>query len=325
MAHGKVMRIQAASEPGEVATTENAGSHAATCALPYVSFNQLRSFHAVAVGGSVTAAAALLHVSQPTVTIQLRQLESHYGVELVRRTPKGLRLSPLGESLFAITERLFALHAEAIELLNSSATTLRGELRIGGVAPHFVMRLLAAFTSEFPSVSVSLWLDNSTAVIRELVEQRIDVGVVGQAALDSRLLALPYSKQNVVLFCHDGHPWAARDGVRLADLAEEPLVMREHGSMSRAVLEEALREQGIAPQVKLEVGREGVREAVVAGLGVGITTEVEYVPDPRTRMLPIVDADVFTEAFAVCLRSRRTVSTVRAFMRTAEALFERSA
>jgi aminoethylphosphonate catabolism LysR family transcriptional regulator len=290
--------------------------------LPYVSFNQLRSFHAVAVAGSVTGAAALLHVSQPTVTIQLRQLEAHYGIELVRRTPRGMVLSPLGEQLFALTDQVFDLHGQIVDLLGSSATAVRGTLRVGGVAPYFVMRVLAAFTKAYPGVAISLQLAGSAQIITHLVEQRIDVGIVGQTALDTRLLALPASKQRVALFCRDDHPWAGREGIELAELAGEPMVMREQGSTSRLVVERVLDERGIVPHVTLEVDREGVRDAVLAGFGVGITTEVEYVDEARTRMVPILDADVFTEAFAVCLRGRRYVPEVRAFMATAEKLFD---
>jgi aminoethylphosphonate catabolism LysR family transcriptional regulator len=289
-----------------------------------VSFNQLRSFHAVALAGGVTAAAALLHVSQPTVTVQLRQLEAHYGVELVRRTPCGVRLTELGEALYTLTRRLFALESEAVELLNSAGSTLRGRLRVGGVAPYFVMRLLSAFSRAHPGVDLSLVLDNSATVVRRLVQQEIDVGVVGQTTLDSRLHALPYSRQDVVLFCRDDHPWAGREGVALAELDGAAVVLREKGSTCRLTLEQALQERGVTPRVALEVCREGVREAVVAGFGVGITTDVEYVPDRRTRMLRILDADIFTEAFAVCLRERRTVSVTRAFMTTAEEFFDRA-
>ncbi|WP_420000110.1 LysR substrate-binding domain-containing protein [Streptomyces boninensis] len=290
--------------------------------LSYVGFNQLRSFHAVAVAGSVTGAAALLHVSQPTVTIQLRQLEASYGIELVRRTSRGVVLSPLGEELFAFTEQLFDLHGRILDLLGSSATTVHGTLRVGGVAPTYVMRVLAAFAKTYPAVKVSLQLANSAAVVEQLVEQQIDVGIVGQATLDTQLMALPSSRQQVVLLCRDDHPWAGRSGIGLGELADEPLVMREHGSTSRLVLERALNHLGIVPRVALEVNREGVREAVLAGFGIGISTEVEYVDEPRTRMLPIVDADVHTEAFAVCLRSRRHAPEIRAFMTIAEKLFD---
>ncbi|SFN36166.1 aminoethylphosphonate catabolism associated LysR family transcriptional regulator [Pseudonocardia ammonioxydans] len=290
--------------------------------LPYVSFNQLRSFHAVAVAGSVTAAAALLHVSQPTVTTQLRQLEAHYGIELVRRTPRGMVLSPLGEQLFGLTEQVFDLQSRIVDLLGSSATAVRGELRVGGVAPHYVMPALAAFTRAHPAVRVSLQLANSAAVVEGLVEQSLDVGVVGQTVLDSRLAAVPSSTQQVVIVCRDDHRWAGREGIELAELDGEPLVMREPGSTSRLVLEQALTRRGVVPYVSLEVNREGVREAVVAGFGVGISTEVEYVAEPRTRRLPIMDADISTEAFAVCLRGRRHGPAVRAFMATAERLFD---
>ncbi|MHA6618791.1 LysR family transcriptional regulator substrate-binding protein [Pseudonocardia sp. DLS-67] len=135
----------------------------------------------------------------------------------------------------------------------------------------------------------------------------MDVGIVGQTTLDTRLAALPSSKQRVVLCCRDDHRWAGRDGIEPDELADESLVKREPGSTSRLVLERALEERGIVPQVTLEVDRGGVREAVVAGFGVGISTEVEDVDEPRTRMLRLLDADVFTEAFAVCLRTRRKV------------------
>ncbi|WP_280138143.1 LysR substrate-binding domain-containing protein [Streptomyces sp. TP-A0874] len=292
--------------------------------LPYVSFNQLRSFHAVGMAGSVTGAAALLHVSQPTVTIQLRQLEAHYGIELVRRTPRGMVLSPLGEELFELTRQVFGLHGQIVELLGSSATNVQGELRVGGVAPYYVMRVLAAFTKAYPAVTVSLQLANSATVIEQLVEQRIDVGIVGQATLDTQLMALPSSKQRIVLFCRDDHPWNGREGIELGELADEPLVLRERGSTSRLVLERALAERGITPRVALEVDREGIREAVLAGFGVGISTEAEYVDEPRTWKLPVLGADIFTEAFAVCLRSRRHAPGVRAFMATAEKLFDAS-
>jgi DNA-binding transcriptional LysR family regulator len=172
-------------------------------------------------------------------------------------------------------------------------------------------------------VTISLLLDNSATVVRKLTEQEIDVGVVGQTTMDSRLHALPYSRQDVVLFCRDDHPWAEREGVGLAELADTEVVLRERGSTCRLTLEQALQERGIVPRVTLEVCREGVREAVLAGFGVGITTEIEYVPDPRTRMLRILDSEIFTEAFAVCLRERRTVSVTRAFMSTAEEFFDR--
>jgi aminoethylphosphonate catabolism LysR family transcriptional regulator len=286
--------------------------------LQYVGFNQLRSFHAVARAGSVTKAARMLHVSQPTVTIQLRQLESAYGVELVHRTPRGLQLTSVGRALFSLSERIFALEQEAVNLLTKACGALTGELRVAGVGPYFVMRMLSAFSRRHPAIQLSLSLSNSAEVINGLREYRADVGVVGQPVghppPGARLAAVHYSRQKVVLFVHQDHRWAKRKGIRLAELADEPLILRESGSVSRRALEEALAGAGVKATASLEVSREGVWEAVAAGLGAGITTEVEFARDTRLHMLPILDADVATDAYVITLRERQEAPLIRAFM-----------
>jgi LysR family transcriptional regulator, low CO2-responsive transcriptional regulator len=272
----------------------------------------------VAQAGSVTKAARMLHVSQPTVTIQLRQLESAYGVELVHRAPKGLQLTDVGKALFALSERIFALEQEAVSLLTNASGALTGELRVGGVGPYFVMRMLEAFSRRYPAIQLSLTLGNSAEVIKGLREYSTDVGVVGQPASepppDKGLVAVRFSRQQVVLFVHRDHRWAKRDGVPLAALAEEPLILRERGSASRRALEDALAAAGVQANAALEVSREAVWEAVAARLGAGITTEVEFRRDERLHMLRILDANVETEAYVISLRERQEAPLIRAFM-----------
>ena len=131
---------------------------------------------------------------------------------------------------------------------------------------------------------------------------------------DTRLVAVPFSRQRVVFCLHPDHHWAHRDGIRLTELSGEPLIMREPGSISRLALEEALATANVDANVVLEVNREGVWEAAAAGLGVGVTTEVEFRPDDRLKMLHVVDADVETEAIVVSLRDRQEAPLVRTFM-----------
>jgi LysR family transcriptional regulator, low CO2-responsive transcriptional regulator len=306
---------------GVIAASPNGADRKAPETLRYVGFNQLRSFHAVAHAGSVTKAAQMLHLSQPTVTIQLRQLESAYRVELVHRTPKGLQLTDIGRALFALSERIFALEQEAVSLLTKASGVLTGELRVGGVGPYFVMRLFAAFSEAYPAIQLSLALNNSEEVIKGLREYRTDVGLVGQPAghpaPEGRLCAVPYSRQNVVLFVHRDHRWAKRDGIELEELADEPLILRESGSVSRRALEEALAAAEVQVNPALEVSREGVWEAVAAGLGAGITTDVEFPRDKRLHMLHILDADVATDAWVISLRERQEAPLVKAFMNLA--------
>jgi aminoethylphosphonate catabolism LysR family transcriptional regulator len=285
--------------------------------LPYVSFNQLRSFHAVALTGSVTAAARLLHVGQPTVTTQLRQLESSYKVELALRLPTGVKLTDMGQRLFTLTENMFHIQSEAVDLLRQVEGKLHGTLRVGSVAPYFIMKTLASFSEEHPNVAIDLTLNDSATIAQRVADCEVDVAIVGHLGLDSRYLSMPFSRQDLVAFVPKSHPWADRGAIALRELGTSRLIMRKGGSTSRRVLESAFVEAGIEPQVALEVDREGALEAVRAGLGVAVATTAEIIPDENFRVLGITDIDLHTDAFVICLEARRNSPTVGAFLRTA--------
>ena len=282
--------------------------------LPYVGFNQLRSFHAVALTGSVTAAARLLHVGQPTVTAQLRQLEARYKVELAHRHPTGMRLTDVGKELFTLTESIFQAQAQAVDLLTGEKGALHGTLRVGSVAPHFVMPALSAFTSAHPQVKIDVTFDDSATIAAMVADYDADVGVIGHLGLDSRYLSVPFSRQRMGVMVPPDHEWADRDEVGLEELACARLVMRKGGSTSRRVLEEAFRASGLQPNIVLEVDREGALEAVRAGLGVTVVTTAEVRGQEKLRMAPLAGAELYTDAHVICLDLRRGAPLVRAFL-----------
>jgi len=285
--------------------------------LPYVSFNQLRSFHAVALTGSVTAAARLLHVGQPTVTTQLRQLESAYRVELAHRLPTGIRLTDLGRRLFALTETLFQVQSDSLDLLRGVEGQLQGTLRVGSVAPYFIMHTLAAFRAAHPEVALDLTLADSSSIADRIAAVDVDVAAIGHLGLDSRYFSMPFSRQRLVVLVPREHAWAGRGAVTLRELGTEPLIMRKGGSTSRRVLQQALDETGVEPQMALEVDREGAMSAVRAGLGVTVATTAELDCDENVVQLEISDADLYTDAFVICLESRKSSPLVGAFLEVA--------
>jgi DNA-binding transcriptional LysR family regulator len=207
--------------------------------IKYLNFNQLRSFFAVGEHLSFTRAAQALNVGQPTITTQVKALEEHYRVELFHRLPAGVALSDTGDALLAIARRIFELEEQAVMLLEARGGATVGSLRIGSVGPYFVMRLLAAMREAHPSLALTLTTSNSAEVIRDVVEGRLDVGVVGDAADDSRLSAVPLRRQQVVVFVGHRHPWSRREKISIRELHGEPLVMREPGSKTREVFERA--------------------------------------------------------------------------------------
>ena len=280
---------------------------------------QLRSFHAVATTGSFTAAARSLHVSQPTVTTQVGQLEVLYGVELFHRAGRKVRLTEMGERLMGLSRQIFGLEAEAIQLLRESGELRTGHVRVAAVGPSHVTRMLVAFNQRYPRIKVSVSTGNSQEVLDRLADYSADVGVLAQVARDERFVSVPYSEHAVTILCSAQHPFAKRRSISVSELQGEKLILRESGSTTRKAIETALESACVKPEVVMEIAsREIIREAVLQNVGVAAVSEVEYVPGPGLRAVRLNDARVRTYAHVVCLAERQDSAMVRAFVRCAQ-------
>lgn len=274
----------------------------------------LRAFHAVATAGSYTRASKMLNLTQPTLSGQVKALEGSYGIQLFQRRGRGVELTETGHQLLGITRRLSDIEGEAEQFLTGTRSLSGGQLRVGADAPSHVIALLGAFHRRHPQVQLKFSFGNSRSVLADLLERRSEIGVLANLAPDPRIYATPIRTDRLVIIVYQGHPWSQRRGIRLLDLSEQPLVLREPGSATRAILESALAERRISPRTVFEIGsREAVREAVAARLGIGVVFESELGPDLRLQALEVVDADLEAREFAACLHDRRPVNAVRAF------------
>ncbi|MCW5750781.1 MAG: LysR family transcriptional regulator [Alphaproteobacteria bacterium] len=286
-----------------------------------MNFTQLRAFDMVAREGSFTRAAQQLGVTQPALTIQVKALEETYGVKLLDRAGRGVSLTEAGTSLFDVTRRLFALEEEAQELLAASRELRRGHLRVAADGPHIVMGMFAQFRRRFPEVRLMVTLGNTAYVRQQLLERRVDVGILPVTEEDETFVRVPLWRHTPVLIVPLRHPWARRKSVRIADLDGQPMLMREEGSNTQRALEAALRRAGARPRVVLELGsREAVLGAVAAGLGFGVVWKVEATGDGRFRALDIRDPAMRSFDHVACLRSERNRRVVRAMMDMAKTI-----
>jgi aminoethylphosphonate catabolism LysR family transcriptional regulator len=285
---------------------------------------QLRSFHAVARAGGFTGGARLLHISQPTVTTQVRFLEETYGAELFYRRGHKVTLTPLGEQLFVIAQKIFALETETVHLLEDSGELRSGHLRVGAVGPFHVTEMLARFNQRFPGLQVSVRVGNSETVLAGLVDYQTDVAVLAQVNDDPRFHSVPYSRHPVIIFVHRAHRFAARKSIRIQDLEGEPMILREVGSTTRKALDDALRKANVTPRVVMEIGsREAIREAVIMGVGIAAVSEIEYIAHPDLRTVKVSNAKMHTHAHVVCLEERRAARLVIAFLDIVDELQKR--
>ncbi|HXP73388.1 MAG TPA: LysR substrate-binding domain-containing protein [Stellaceae bacterium] len=280
-----------------------------------MNYASLRAFHAVASHGSFTRAAQSLGVTQPTLSAQVKALEETYGIALLDRRGRGIAATSLGEQLLDITRRLFLLEEEADELLSRARDLTAGHLRVAAGGPYYAVPLLAAFGARYPGVHISLSIGNSEEVLDALLHYRADVAVISDLEPDPRLEAIPYAEHRLVVFVPRKHPWARARGIRLRDLEGQPMVLREIGSMTRRLFEQATAKAKIKPRVVMEIeSREAVSEAVAAGLGIGVVSEAEFGHDQRLAAVPVIDATMLTREYVVCLKERRRLRIVSAFL-----------
>ncbi len=286
-----------------------------------MNLTQLRAFHVVAQDKSFTKAAQTVHVSQPTLSGQVKALEETYRVRLFERRGRGVQLTELGQNLHALTQRLFALEGEAQALLAGTKALQRGHLRVAADSAYHAIPILARLKAQHGGLSFALSMGNSATVLQQLLDYEADVAVMAKLTSDPRLHTLQFRRDRLVLFVPRTHGWAKRKRIKLADLKDQELVLRERGSITREVFEETLAGAEVKPGAIIDIQtREGVREAVAAGFGIGVVFESEFGEDERFRALDVADADLAVAEYVLCLQERRRLALVRAFFDVAASL-----
>jgi aminoethylphosphonate catabolism LysR family transcriptional regulator len=285
-----------------------------------MSIKQLRAFHYVALAGGFSQAARELAISQSTLSGQVGQLEASTGVSLFDRKPRGAVVTSEGQALLELTTRLFAAEAEVRDFLRDEGGRSGGYLRVAADGPVLPLPILASLRTARPRLRISLSIDNSDRVIDALVNYRADVGITARYPTDTRLHAQQYLTMNLGLCVPAGHELSERSSVTMQDLAGRSFILREKGSLTREVFEKNIRQHGVDLGTVMEIStREGGREAVSAGFGIGVVADLEFGHDARLRFVPISDAHHTISEYAVCLAERKHLPLVREFLLKAEA------
>ena len=277
---------------------------------------QLKAFHAVARMGGFTAAARALGLTQPAVTHQVRSLERAYDVQLFYRIGRTVSLTSTGKVLYGLARRIQALETEAEEYLRAVGGFSTGQVRIAADGPYHLISILSALKSTLPGLDLKVAMGNSDAVLHALEDYEAEIGVLGNVVLSDRFSVLRESRHPIVLVVARDHPWAARGEVDVTEIAAVEMVMREEGSSTRRLFEQGISARGVVPKVALELGsREAVKEAVAAGLGVGVVQADELAGDHRLASVEVRGVDLVAGEFVVCLRERMEAPLLRRIRR----------
>jgi len=286
----------------------------------HITLRQLQVFEAAARLGGYTRAAESLHLSQPAVSMQIRQLEAQAGMPLFDQIGKKVHLTDAGRTLYNHAQSILAQVNEAQLELEEMRGVRRGQLNItiASTANYFAPRLLAAFCQRHPEVKVSLDVSNREHILELLNETDKDLAIMGRPPEASDLVAHPFMENPLVVIAAPGHPLAQARNIQLARLNEETFISREVGSGTRMATERFFDEAGTRLTTAMEMSsNEAIKQAVQAGLGLGVvsvhTLEMELALE-RLVILDVQGFPILRHWYAVHRQGKRFSAVAQAFL-----------
>lgn len=262
----------------------------------HLTFRQMEVFEAVARHLNFTRAAQALHLSQPAVSMQIKQLEEAVGLALFEQLGKKIFLTEAGREMYNYSRAIGQLLDEAEEVMESLKGVQRGHLNVSvaSTANYFATRLLAAFMHRFPDVTFSLDVTNRETLLRQLAANERDLVVMGRPPADLDLDASAFMENPLVMIAPAGHVLVGKKSISLARLEAETFVVREQGSGTRIAMERFFNERGVRLRSDMEMtSNEAIKQAVEAGLGLGIVSIHTLAPELETKRLHVLDVKGF--------------------------------
>lgn len=261
-----------------------------------VTFRQLKVFEAVARHLSFTQAAQELHLTQPAVSMQIKQLESAAGLPLFEQLGKKVFLTEAGKEMFHYCRSIASQLSEAEEVLEQLKGVHRGhlEISVATTANYFATRLLAAFAREFPDITFSLDVANRETLLRQLELNEKDIVIMGRPPAEMHLDTDVFMENPLVVIAPPSHPFVGTKSLRMEDLENESFVVREPGSGTRIAMQRFFTERGVELNTGMEMtSNEAIKQAVQAGLGLGIVSIHTLPLELETKRLVVLDVKEF--------------------------------
>lgn len=273
---------------------------------------RLQVFYTVAKLLSFTKAAETLHMTQPAVTFQVRQLEEHFNTRLFDRTHNRVTLTEAGRKSYEYAEEIFELYVEMENSVKELTGDVSGALTLGAsttIAEYMLPSLLSGFTKKFPDIQLRLKVSNTEGIVSMIENSMIDLGIVEGPVTNKNLLVEMCRVDNLVVIVPFGHELTSRDSISMDGLMHYPFICREEGSGTRDVIIDYMTKMGLDKNnlnVCLELGSpESIKGAVEAGMGVAIVSSATIEKELKLNVLSKLDLDPPLERSFSFVRQRQ--------------------
>jgi LysR family transcriptional regulator, low CO2-responsive transcriptional regulator len=257
---------------------------------------QLQIFEVVARNLSYTRAAEELFLTQPTVSIQLKQLADIVGMPLLEQIGKRIFLTDAGQELLKVARTVLDELCRFEMSISDMKGVKAGKLRIAVIttAKYFVPRLLGPFCERFPGIDISLKVTNRERLLKRLEDNEDDLYILGQLPEHLDVWVEAFLENPMVVLASHNHPLAGQKKISASRIAQEPFLMREPGSGTRLATESFFQERGLDINFRMELGsNEAIKQAVAGGLGIAVLSAHTLALEKSGDELAILDVEGF--------------------------------
>jgi len=261
-----------------------------------ITIRQLKIFEVVAQHLSYTRAVEILFLSQPAVSMQIKQLESEVGLPLVEKMGKKLFLTEMGNELLVYARNISMQLVELNDVVEELKGSQKGQLKIAvaSTASSFSLKLLGEFYKRFPGSNISLDVTNRASLLNHLEDNTVDMVIMGRPPEEMDVEAVNFMDNPLVVVAEANHSLANSKNIPLKVIQKETFIMREHGSGTRIAMEQFFQESGYEISSVMEMSsNDAINQAVEAGLGLGIVSRDTLQREIQLGKLIILDVESF--------------------------------
>jgi DNA-binding transcriptional LysR family regulator len=257
-----------------------------------LNYDELKTFVTLTDVKNFTKTAEVLHMSQPSVSLHIKNLEKEFQTQLFLRSPKFLKITPTGELLYDRAKQMITIYDQTKQDILEYDNSIKGELKIGAsftIGEYILPSLLIALQNDFPELELQVLIGNTEEIIQSVRLFQVDIGLIEGQTNEKELSVHPFMQDELYVVSSNDHKLACKDEVTITDLQNQAWITREVGSGTREYLNHVFRSNGLKVKSLLTISsNQGIKETVINGLGLSLLSHSVIERDVQHRNLSII-------------------------------------
>ncbi len=280
-------------------------------------YDALKTFITLAEVKNFTKTAELLHISQPSVSLHIKNLEKEFQTKLFQRSPKYLKITPTGEVLYDRAKQMVSIYEQTRQDILELHHSIKGELKIGAsftIGEYILPAVLFDLHKQYPKLELQVVIGNTDEIVQSVRLYQVDIGLIEGQTNDTELSVHSFMKDELFIVSSPSHPLALQRNVSIADLQNQEWITRENGSGTREYLNHVIRSNGLKAKSILSISsNQGIKETIIKGMGLSLLSqsvierEVEYGELSIIRVKDHSFTRTFSYVYSPVMRNKQNV------------------